>query len=137
MPDLPISKANVSALRRSNRCQLTKQAEQMVLDNLGYPWTIQDLCEKLYVSQRTLRYAFQEYLGMSPMTYLKIQRLNQVRRQLKASRPDQTTVTNIAVQWGFWHMGQFAQDYRKMFGECPSETLRGQCSFRDQEVAVS
>ncbi|WP_416676656.1 helix-turn-helix domain-containing protein [Egbenema bharatensis] len=85
---------------------------------------MQELCEKLYVSQRTLRYAFQECLGMSPMTYLKTQRLKQVRRQLKAPDQNQTTVTDIAIQYGFWHMGQFAQDYRKMFGERPSETLR-------------
>ena len=124
MSDLLISKANVSALHQNSRHQLIKQAEEMMLENLNYPWTIQALCEKLYVSQRTLRYAFQECLGMSPMTYLKAQRLSEVRRQLKACKPNQTTVTDIAVQWGFWHMGQFAQDYRKMFGECPSETLR-------------
>lgn len=124
MSDLLPSTVNASALCQSSRYQLIKQAEEMMIENLNYPWTIQDLCEKLYVSQRTLRYAFQECLGMSPMTYLKTQRLQQVQRQLKASRPNQTTVTDIAVQFGFWHMGQFAQDYRKMFGECPSETLR-------------
>jgi AraC family ethanolamine operon transcriptional activator len=63
-------------------------------------------------------------LSMSPMAYLKTQRLNQVRQQLKACRHHRTTVTDVAIQCGFWHMGQFAKDYRKMFGECPSETLR-------------
>ena len=124
MPELLTSHANVSVLRQSHYCQLIQQAEMMMTENLNYPWTIQDLCEKLYVSQRTLRYAFQECLGMSPMTYLKTQRLKQVRYQLKAPDQNQTTVTDIAIQCGFWHMGQFAQDYRKMFGERPSETLR-------------
>ncbi|HEY9663556.1 MAG TPA: helix-turn-helix domain-containing protein [Allocoleopsis sp.] len=124
MPELFTSKANVSVLHQSHHYQLIQQAEKVIIENLNYPWTIQDLCKKLYVSQRTLRYAFQKCLGMSPMSYLKTQRLNQVHRQLKASDHRQTTVTDIAIQCGFWHMGQFAQDYRKMFGECPSETLR-------------
>ncbi len=124
MSDLLISKADTSVLCHNNYFQLIQQAEKMMVEDLNYPWTIQDLCKRLYVSQRTLRYAFQECLGVSPMAYLKTQRLKQVRHQLEASKPHQTTVTDIASQWGFWHMGQFAQDYRKLFGECPSETLR-------------
>jgi AraC family ethanolamine operon transcriptional activator len=71
-----------------------------------------------------LRYGFQECFGPGPATYLKIQRLNGVRRQLKASAGKGITVSAIALQWGFWQMGQFAKDYKKMFGECPSATLR-------------
>jgi len=115
---------NAPAHHPSCRHQLMKQAEEMILETLARPWTVHDLCTALHVSERTLRYSFQEYFGMSPMIYLKVQRLNGVRRQLKASRADQVTVTDIAIQWGFWHMGQFAKDYKKMFGECPSETLR-------------
>ncbi|HEY9641455.1 MAG TPA: helix-turn-helix domain-containing protein, partial [Coleofasciculaceae cyanobacterium] len=95
-----------------------------IMENLDRPWTVHDLCTKLHVSERTLRYGFQESFGMSPMAYLKIQRLNEVRRQLKASVANQTTVTAVAIRWGFWHMGQFAKDYKKMFAESPSETLR-------------
>jgi AraC family ethanolamine operon transcriptional activator len=111
----------------SSRYQLMKQAEKILLENLDRPWTVHDLCIELHVSERTLRYGFQEYFGMSPMTYLKVQRLNGVRRHLKTATVNQATVTDIAVQWGFWHMGQFAKDYKKMFGECPSETLRHVC----------
>lgn len=136
MPELFTSKANVSVLRQNHYYQLIQQAEKMMTENLNYPWTIQVFCKNLYVSQRTLRYAFQECLGMSPMSYLKTQRLKQVHCQLKASDPNQTTVTDIAIQCGFWHMGQFAQDYRKMFGECPSETLRRyQCNLRIQKIS--
>jgi AraC family ethanolamine operon transcriptional activator len=108
----------------SSRCQLTKQAETMLMEHLDRPWTIHDLCTELHVSERTLRYGFQECFGMAPITYLKIQRLNGARRQLRVSTAGQITVTDVAIQWGFWHMGQFAKDYKKMFGESPSETLR-------------
>ena len=35
------------------------------------------------------------------------------------------TVAEVAGRWGFWHMGQMAADYRKLFDELPSQTLRG------------
>ncbi|WP_228015396.1 helix-turn-helix domain-containing protein [Synechocystis salina] len=50
-------------------------------------------------------------------------RLHGARRQLKLTSPGETTVMAIAHQWGFWHLGQFSQDYKKMFGELPSVTL--------------
>ncbi len=47
-----------------------------------------------------------------------------VRGQLLTARDEGKTVTVIATEYGFFHLGQFAVDYRKMFGESPSETLR-------------
>jgi AraC family ethanolamine operon transcriptional activator len=32
-------------------------------------------------------------------------------------------IADVANRWGFWHMGQFAADYRRQFGELPSETV--------------
>ncbi|PSF35006.1 AraC family transcriptional regulator [Aphanothece hegewaldii CCALA 016] len=124
MLDLLDSNQNRLALRPSSRYQLIKQAEGILMENLKCPITVYDLCTKLHVSERTLWYGFQECFGMPPMAYLKTQRLNKIRQQLKASTASQTTVTDVATQWGFWHMGQFAKDYKKMFGESPSETLR-------------
>jgi AraC family transcriptional regulator, ethanolamine operon transcriptional activator len=63
-------------------------------------------------------------MGLSPKAYLKARRLNAVRRELLR---DETAVGNIfdrASSWGFWHMGQFGRDYKAMFGELPSETLK-------------
>jgi AraC-like DNA-binding protein len=33
-----------------------------------------------------------------------------------------SAITDVANEWGFWHMGQFAADYQSQFGELPSET---------------
>ena len=87
------------------------------------PVMVSQLCSIAEVSERTLRYAFLEHYGVSPKTYLKNFRLNGVRRELWESDPLVTRVNDIATIWGFWHMGQFAADYRKLFGELPSETL--------------
>jgi AraC family ethanolamine operon transcriptional activator len=62
--------------------------------------------------------------GISPMEYLKIQRLQRVRCSLKAADPETTSVTAIAQQYGFWRSGHFARYDKTMFGEQPSETLK-------------
>jgi AraC family ethanolamine operon transcriptional activator len=59
---------------------------------------------------------------MSPVTYLRALRLNGVRRELK--RGGDEAVADRAARWGFWHQSRFAADYKHLFGELPSETLR-------------
>lgn len=87
------------------------------------PHTVRDLCRVANVSERTLRYAFKERFGRSPKTYLTNLRLNGVHRDLRRADPASTTITDLATRWGFWHMGQFGADYRKLFGELPSKTM--------------
>ena len=89
------------------------------------PETIQlaDLCRALRLSRRTLQRAFTEVLGMGPARYLTLKRLTAVRAELRQSDPAAATVTDIALRYGFWELGRFARDYRRTFGESPSETL--------------
>ena len=82
-----------------------------------------EICKRVGVSQRKLNYCFQEVLGMSPMKYQRITRLNRTQQALKQARVGEN-VFDIASRWGFWHMGQFSQDYKRLFGELPSDTLR-------------
>jgi len=86
--------------------------------------TVSRLCTIGGVSERTLQYAFLEHYGVSPKTYLKNYRLNGLRRELWNSDTGTTRINDVASLWGFWHMGQLAADYRKLFGELPSETLK-------------
>lgn len=102
-----------------------RQAEDYLLAHLDQPITLRDLCQALHTSQRPLFYGFQEIFGVSPMEYLKIQRLQSVHRRLKRATAKTTRVTAIAQQYGFWSAGHFTRDYQKMFGERPSETLKG------------
>lgn len=87
------------------------------------PVTITELCEIAYVSRRTLQYSFETILGCSPLRFLRTMRLNEVRRALKQSNEDQS-IGDIASYWGFWHAGQFSKDYKQLFGETPSETIK-------------
>lgn len=82
-----------------------------------------EICKHVGVSRRKLNYCFQEILGMSPMKYQRITRLNRTQQALKQAQAGEN-VFDIASRWGFWHMGQFSQDYKRLFGELPSATLR-------------
>jgi len=106
------------------RQQTVESAKATIAANAEEPLTVEDLGRAVGASVRTLRRAFQENLGVSPKAYLKAHRLNGVRRLLLRSSPRTTTVTAAANRWGFWHLGQFAADYRRQFGEAPSRTLQ-------------
>jgi AraC family ethanolamine operon transcriptional activator len=84
---------------------------------------IDDLARAADVSVRTLHTAFIDYYGLPPLRYLTLRRLHEVRDALRKADPDRTTVTRIAVRFGFWQFGRFAGQYRRLFGEKPSETL--------------
>lgn len=96
-----------------------KQARGILLDTQDGSMDIEQLCRELGVSRRTLQYCFQEQVGMNPAAYLRTQRLNGVRQMLKQGHG----VTDAATAWGFWHFGHFSQEYKKLFGELPSDTL--------------
>lgn len=97
------------------------------LDRLGDPdWpmlTVSDLCLHAGVSERTLQNAFRQRFGATPAAFLKARRLAAVKAMLKRKDEAVASVGDIAAQFGFWHSGQFASDYRRAFGELPSETL--------------
>jgi len=86
--------------------------------------SIRELCAIANVSERTLEYAFRERFGQSPKTFTLTHRLNNVRKMLRYADPDVDRIYEIAGHHGFLHMGQFTSDYKRLFGELPSETLR-------------
>jgi AraC-like DNA-binding protein len=109
---------------RQGHSLLVKVAEDYALSHTGEPLHVSDLCRVAGVSERTLEYAFKEVLGMRPVTYLIRLRLHRVRQALLAATHGSTTVSAEALNWGFWHFGEFSRAYKECFGELPSDTLR-------------
>jgi AraC-like DNA-binding protein len=103
---------------------IVKTAEDYAMAQSGDRLYVTELCKAAAVSERTLEYAFRESMGLTPVTYLTRLRLHRVRQALLASAPGATTVSIEALNWGFWHFGEFSRAYKECFGELPSETLR-------------
>lgn len=106
------------------RQRIVAKARELVLAQHDQSLTVPQLCAQLFVSRRTLQYCFEDVLGMSPMQYLRLTRLNGARRYLKRASSKPLTVQDVATDWGFWHLSQFSCDYRKLFGESPSQSMR-------------
>ncbi|QHF03789.1 helix-turn-helix domain-containing protein [Pseudomonas asturiensis] len=110
-------------LNPTARKRMVDRARGYVLAHLDEPLSILDVCNHIGTSRRKLQYCFQETLGINPVAYLRTQRLNAVRRELReSSRVEHVQV--VAARWGFWHLSRFSRDYRRLFGETPSQTLQ-------------
>lgn len=84
---------------------------------------VSELSSAIDIPRRTLNRAFHERFGLGPKAYLNRLRLAAARNQISSGNED-IVIADVANQQGFWHMGQFARDYRLLYGELPSETLR-------------
>ena len=93
--------------------------------DLSMPPSIADMCMTAGVSERHLRDCFYEVYGVSPARHAKLRRLSAARRMLlnRDNRP--SSVKFVALSNGFAESGRFAQDYRKLFGETPKQTMGG------------
>ena len=103
---------------------LCQKANSYLRAHQDQPVYLHEICGALEVSPRTLNYAFRAGFGVSPMRYLRLRRLQQVRQQLLVAQPGDTLVKVVALGAGFCDLGRFSAEYRQMFRECPSETLR-------------
>lgn len=110
--------------RISNYRKLISSAREYVLEQTSEPVSVADLCREFLVSRRTLQNIFTHVFGIGPNAWLKMVRLNAVRRELLDPAAESQTVKNAAMNWGFWHLSQFAIDYQHFFKERPSMTLQ-------------
>ena len=108
---------------RRARYLIFRRAEDMMYANLRRHIYMQELCDAAGVSERALRYAFEELVGISPVRYLSMLRLCEACRSLSSADAGRKSVKSIALSCGLWDLSRFADSYRKVFGELPSETL--------------
>jgi AraC-like DNA-binding protein len=99
--------------------------EEILAANPNRPLYLTEICAAVGVPERTLRAACEEHLGMGPIRFFTLRRMHLARRALLRADASKSTVTRIVTNYGFWELGRFSAAYRGLFGETPSETLRG------------
>jgi AraC-like DNA-binding protein len=114
---------NRAAERIARRMRVVRVAEQFLLTHAEGPFRIEALAAATETSERSLEYLFKEVYGVSPRDWFLSARLNRVRRELAHASDATGGVAAAANRWGIRHLGRFAGEYRKMFGELPSRTL--------------
>jgi AraC-like DNA-binding protein len=106
------------------RRMAVERVRHFIHDHLAESLTLADLCRHAHLQARSLEYGFRDLVGLSPFKYIKMLRLGEVRRRLQTSSASQLSVSEAALDCGFSHLSQFAADYKRMFLESPSATLR-------------
>jgi AraC family ethanolamine operon transcriptional activator len=120
----PEREAEIRMPRSSRaRQRIVVAADEYLRAHMDRPIYTEELCDALAVSASSLAEAFRAVFVISPHRFLKLRRLSMVRAALRSLEGPAPLVKSVALSHGFWHLGQFAQDYRATFGETPSETL--------------
>ncbi len=107
----------------TKRLAAVRVCESYMHEHKDEPVTLLDLSRISGFTSRSLTNAFEAVTGFTPADYLRRLRLTGAHRALVLADRRNTKVTDVATAWGFWHLGHFSQNYRKMFGETPSQTL--------------
>jgi AraC-like DNA-binding protein len=114
--------ANVSSERVRHQ-KIMARFEDFLAMKRYEPLYLAEICAGIGASERTLRACCHEHLGVGPVRYLWLRRMNLAHRKLLRCDATEATVTEIATEHGFWELGRFSGDYRALFGELPSVTL--------------
>ena len=115
--------AQLARQRSAPRPRHLRLAEGFIEAHLDQPITLEDVAEAAGISSRGLQLAFRDWRGTTPLTFWREARLARAHADLLASPPG-TTVTEVALRWGFTHFGRFSTLYRARYGLCPRDTLR-------------
>ncbi len=108
----------------SGRRRIRSKALEFIRAHQQRAVTVSEVCEAASCSISTLERTFREEFGVSPKQYIVRNRLAGAHRSLLNPQKAHSTIAHLASDWGLSHMSQFAADYRKLFGELPSQTQR-------------
>ncbi len=95
-------------------------------EHAGEPISVGAIAAAAGMSVRTLQEKFRVHLGVTPVGHLRRVRLAGAHADLLnvAEGRSRDTVTDVALRWGFGHLGRFGSMYRETYGQLPSHTLR-------------
>ena len=109
-----------------SRQEIILRFKSFLEERCGKPISVKELATALKVSEGTLWNVFNEYFGVSPLRYLQLRQLHQVYRALRVAEPQKVAATDILLEKGVWDLPRFTSQYRQVFGQVPSQTLRAE-----------
>lgn len=115
----PLTVTQPGEPRISNRDRILTQALDFIRRHYARDICIADIVNHVHTTTRNLQIVFKAQFGMSPLQFLKRYRLSRFHRELRRHG----TVTAAAVYSGLRHMGRVSDEYRKLFGRNPLESL--------------
>lgn len=111
-----------AAGHRAGQCPQLDRLEEYIRSRLFAPLSLVDLARAAGVTTRTLNAVCHRHRGVAPMTLVRNLRLDAARQRLLSGLP--VSITEVAMEYGFGHLGRFSSYYRERFGELPKQTGR-------------
>jgi len=111
------------AIKRRH-ARIMMRFEEVLAEHLSGPLHTTELCERIAVTERTLRSCCAEFLGMSPIRYVLLRRLSRARVALRDAVPDGANLSELVRGFGFAELGRFEAAYLAAFSETPLTTLQ-------------
>ncbi|PCD01115.1 XylDLEGF operon transcriptional activator XylS [Halopseudomonas pelagia] len=116
--------SNVSRDAFSESCPSFERVVQFIDNNIKENIGIERMAELALMSPRSLYTLFEKHAGTTPKNYIRNRKLECVRARLSDPSANVRSVTEVALDYGFFHLGRFAENYRSTYLEHPSDTLR-------------
>lgn len=121
---LSLMQTNVSRQRLCAQAASFERILEHIDQHLKQDIDIASLARQASMSTRTLYGLFERHLGVTPFNYIRQKKLERIRASLADPSCAVRSVTELALDYGFLHLGRFAETYRALFGELPSDTLK-------------
>lgn len=115
---------NVSRAELAESSPSFERLVQFIEENLKQDISVEQLAQLAHISPRSLYALFDKHLGTTPKHYIRQRKLERVRACLNDPGARVRNVTEVALDYGFLHLGRFSESYKSAFGELPSDTLR-------------
>ncbi len=93
-------------------------------EHLKQDITVEQLAQLANMSPRSLYALFERKAGTTPKSYIRQRKLEKIHGRLSDPSVKVRNITEIAMDYGFLHLGRFSESYKSTFGELPSDTLR-------------
>ncbi|SDH08429.1 AraC-type DNA-binding protein [Pseudomonas flavescens] len=115
---------NVQRVQPQSHASSFEQVVDYIERHLTQDIGVDQLLAVARVSERSLYALFERHAGITPKDYIRQRKLERIHAQLLDPACTVRSVTEIALDHGFLHLGRFAECYRRSFGELPSQTYK-------------
>lgn len=113
---------------------LVAKAQEQIYSSQDKKIGLTEICQNLDVSLRKLNYAFKDATGETPAHWLRVHRLNGVRKMLLSEEGSKMLIKQVALEHGFLHLGRFSRQYKSLFGELPTDTVAARARSTQKAV---
>jgi AraC-like DNA-binding protein len=95
--------------------------------------SMRELSSEFYYSEKHIRRLFLRYIGTTPKTFSRIVRINYALNLLQS---ENSNLTSVAFQTGFFDQSHFIHDFKAVCGITPCEYIKYMSVFYNDKLKI-